>query len=149
MINPPDLGDAERVARVVDAAERAGDAGDRDLHVRLLWLAISRAWWTDPGPAARRILVDAARRLGDSGHRDPRVLAIYACADPVGHAPDALPRLQAVAATRTLDTESERHLGPAALVLGAFDIAAGLLASAAAGARTEGRLGHLPRMLVL
>jgi hypothetical protein len=69
MIDPPDLGDAERAARVVDVAERAGDAGDRDLHVRLLWLAISRAWWTDPGPAARRILVDAARRLGGPDHR--------------------------------------------------------------------------------
>ena len=149
MINPPDLGDAERVARVVDAAEQAGDAGERDLHVRLLWLAISRAWWTDPGPAARRILVDAARRLGGAGDRDPRVLAIYACADPVGHAAEALPRLQAVAATRSLDAESVRHLGPAALVLGAFDVAAGFLASAAEGARTEGRLGHLPRMLVL
>ena len=149
MINPPDLGDAERVARVVDAAERAGDAGDRDLHVRLLWLAISRAWWTDPGPAARRILVGAARRLGGAGHRDPRVLAIYACADPVGHAAEALPRLRAVAASRSLDTESVRHLGPAALVLGAFDVAVDLLASAADGARAEGRLGHLPRMLVL
>ena len=149
MINPPDLGDAERVARVVDAAERAGDAGDRDLHVRLLWLAVSRAWWTDPGPDARRILVDAALRLGGADHPDPRVLAIYTCADPVGHATEALPRLQAVAATRTLDTESVRHLGPAALVLGAFDLASGLLASAAGGARTEGRLGHLPRMLVL
>jgi ATP/maltotriose-dependent transcriptional regulator MalT len=40
-------------------------------------------------------------------------------------------------------------LGPAALVLGAFDIASGLLASAVEGARMEGRLGHLPRMLVL
>jgi DNA-binding CsgD family transcriptional regulator len=149
MIHPPDLGDATRVARVVDAAERAGAAGDRDLHIRLLWLAVSRAWWTDPGPAARRILVDAARRLDGAGHRNPRVLAIYACADPVGHAADALPRLHTVAADRTLDTESQRHLGPAALVLGAFDLAADLLASAADGARTEGRLGHLPRMLVL
>src|ERR1700688_3400639 len=98
MMNPADLGDAERVARVVDAADRAGDAGDRDLHVRLLWLAISRAWWTDPGPAARRILVDAACRLGGPDHRDPRVLAIYTCADPIGHATEALPRLQALAA---------------------------------------------------
>jgi DNA-binding CsgD family transcriptional regulator len=149
MINPPDLGDAERVARVVDAAERAGTAGDRDLHVRLLWLAVSRAWWTDPGPDARRILVDAALRLGGADHPDPRVLAIYTCADPVGHATEALPRLQAVAATRAPDAESVRHLGPAALVLGAFDLASGLLASAADGARMEGRLGHLPRMLVL
>ena len=148
MINPPDLGDAGRVARVVDAAERAGGAGDRDLHVRLLWLAASRAWWTDPGPAARRILVDAARRLGGPGHPDPRVLATYACADPVAHAAEALPALQAMA-TRTLDAESVRHLGPTALVLGAFDIAVGLLASAADGARAEGRLGQLPRMLVL
>jgi DNA-binding CsgD family transcriptional regulator len=149
MTNPPDLGDAERVARVVDAAERAGAAGDHDLHVRLLWLATSRAWWTDPGPAARSILVDAARRLGGASHRDSRVLAIYACADPVGHAAEVLPRVLAMATTRTLDTESERHLGPAALMLGAFDVAAGLLASAAEGARTEGRLGHLPRMLML
>ena len=149
MINPPHLGHAERVAWVVDAAERAGDAGDRDLHVRLLWLAISRAWWTDPGADARSILVDAARRLGGPEDQDPRVLAIYACADPIGHAAESLPRLQAVADTRTLDTESVRHLGPAALVLGAFDIAVGLLASAADGARREGRLGHLPRMLVL
>ena len=49
----------------------------------------------------------------------------------------------------TPDTESARHLGPAALMLGAFDIAAGLLASAVDGAREEGRLGHLPRLLVL
>ena len=149
MINPPDLSDAERVAQVVDAAEGAGDAGDRDLHIRLLWLAVSRAWWTDPGPAARRILVGAARRLGGPGHRDARVLAIYACADPVGHTAEILPRLQAAAAARTLDTESSWHLGPAALVLGAFDVAAGLLASAVRGARTEGRLGQLPRLLVI
>ena len=149
MINPPDLGDADRVARVVDAAEQAGAAGDRELHIRLLWLAISRAWWTDPGAAARRILVDAAGRLGGPGHSDPRVFAIYTCADPVGHAAEALPRLQVLAATRTLDNESVRQLGPAALTLGAFDIAARFLASAAEGARTEGRLGQLPRMLVL
>jgi DNA-binding CsgD family transcriptional regulator/tetratricopeptide (TPR) repeat protein len=149
MISPPNLGDEARIARVVDAAERAGAAGDRDLHINLLWLAVSRAWWSDPGPAARRILVDAARRLGGPDHPDPRVLAIYTCADPPRHAGDVLPRLQSLAATRTLDAESARHLGPAALVLGAFDVAVDLLASAAAGARTEGRLGQLPRLLVL
>jgi hypothetical protein len=149
MINPPDLGDEARIARVVDAAQRAGDAGDRDLHISLLWLAVSRAWWTDPGPVARRILVDAARRLGGADHPDPRVLAVYTCADPPRDAADLLPRLQAHAATRTLNTESVRMLGPAALVLGAFDIAVGFLASAADGARTEGRLGQMPRMLVL
>ena len=104
------------------------------------------------GPRSGRlvsILVDAARRLGGPEDPDLRVLAIYACADPVGHAAEVLPRLQAVTATRKLDPESVRQLGPTALVLGAFDIAVGLLGSAAEGARTEGRLGQLPRMLVL
>ena len=75
------------------------------------WLAASRAWWTDPGPAARRILVDAARRLGGAGHPDPRVLATYACADPVNHAADALPQLRAMA-TRTLDASRRGTWGP-------------------------------------
>jgi DNA-binding CsgD family transcriptional regulator len=149
MMSPPDLGDEARIARVVDAAERAGDAGDRELHISLLWLAVSRAWWTDPGPAARRILVDAASRLGGADHPDPRVLAIYTCADPPRHAADVLPRLQDIATARTFDGDSARQLGPAALVLGALDIAEGFLASAADGARTGGRLGQLPRMLVL
>ena len=100
--------------------------------------------WRPPGPGgrirdrpARRILVDAARRLGGAGHPDPRVLATYACADPVNHAADALPQLRAMA-TRTLDAESVRHLGPTALVLGAFDIAVGLLGAAADGRAPRG-----------
>jgi hypothetical protein len=101
MINPPGLGDAERVAGVVDAAERAGDAGDCDLHVRLLRLAVSRAWWTDPGPAARRILVDAARRLGGSDHRDARVLAIYRPASGAGVATRGARSPARLAVTRT------------------------------------------------
>ncbi len=42
-----------------------------------------------------------------------------------------------------------RLLGSAALVLGAFDLAAGFPAAAAAGLRAQGRLGHLARVLVL
>ena len=35
------------------------------------------------------------------------------------------------------------------MAVGAFDIATAFLAEAVEGLRTEGRLGHLPRMLVL
>jgi DNA-binding CsgD family transcriptional regulator len=149
LVSPTQLRDVERVTRIVDAAERAGAAGDRDLHTGLLWRAVSRAWWTDPGPDARRVLVDAARRLGDAGDADSRVIAIDAYADPVGHAADVLPRLEAVAARRTFDTESARHLGPAALVVGAFVLGMTFLTAAVDGLRGEGRLGHLPRMLTL
>jgi hypothetical protein len=110
--------------------------------IRLLWLAISRAWWTDPGPAPRRILVDAARRVGGATDRDPRVLAIYACADPVGHAAEVLPRLQAVA-SRAASTPSPYATWGQRRSSSAFDIAVGFLAFAAK-ARAEGRLGQLP-----
>ena len=56
------------------------------------------------------MLVDAARRLGGPGDPDPRVLAIYAYADPIHHVTETVPRLQAAAAPRVPDTELARHL---------------------------------------
>jgi DNA-binding CsgD family transcriptional regulator len=147
MTDPRPL-DATRAAALIAAADRAGEAGDRDLHIDLLWLVALRAWWADPGPAVRQSLVEGARRLGDAGANDPRVFAIYAYADPVGHAPEVLARLRAEASDRP-DTEAARHLGPAALVVGAFDIGMTFLAEAVEGLRAEGRVGHLTRMLVL
>jgi DNA-binding CsgD family transcriptional regulator len=143
------LGDAARFTELIAAAEQAGQSGDRDLHVDLLWLVASRAWWVDPGAEARRVLVEAADRLGDADADDPRVFAIHAYADPYGHAPGVLRRLRAAAAERSHDTEAARHFGPAALVVGAFDLGADFLATAVDGLRLEGRLGHLPRMLTL
>jgi AAA ATPase-like protein len=81
---PRPLGDVGRFRSLIAAAERAGAAGDRDLHIDLLWLVASRAWWVDPGPEARQSLIDAARRLGDANTADPRVFAIHAYADPWG-----------------------------------------------------------------
>jgi DNA-binding CsgD family transcriptional regulator len=143
------LGDPARFTELIAAAEQAGESRDRDLHVDLLWLVASRAWWVDPGAEARRILVQAADRLGDADADDPRVFAIHAYADPFGHAPGVLRRLRAAAAERSHDTEAARHFGPAALVVGAFDLGADFLATAVDGLRLEGRLGHLPRMLTL
>jgi DNA-binding CsgD family transcriptional regulator len=131
------------------AAERAGTAGDRDLQIDLLWLVASRSWWVDPGPAARRALIDAARRLGDAASEDPRVFAVYAYADPLGHAPGVLERLGEAVREGRIETASARFFGPAALVVGAFDLGTDLLAAAIDGLRTEGRLGPLPRLLTL
>ncbi len=84
------LGDAGRIPALVAAAERAGAAGDHELHVDLLWLVASRTWWVDPGAETRQVLIDAAGRLGDASAKDPRVFAIHAYADPLGHAADVL-----------------------------------------------------------
>ncbi|HUO72394.1 MAG TPA: AAA family ATPase [Solirubrobacteraceae bacterium] len=143
------LGDIGRFMSLIAAAERAGAAGDHDLHVDLLWLVASRAWWVDPGPEARQALIEASRRLGGANAEDPRVFAIHAYADPVGHAAGVLARLSRAAAQERLDTDAARFFGPAALVVGAFDLGNNFLGAAVDGLRTEGRLGHLPRLLTL
>jgi DNA-binding CsgD family transcriptional regulator len=143
------LGDIGRFTSLIAAAERAGAAGDDDLRVDLLWLVASRAWWADPGAAARQILIDASRRLGGVDAKDPRVFAIHAYADPAGHAVGVLARLRREAAGERPDTDALRFFGPAALVVGAFDLGSDFLGAAVDGLRTEGRLGHLPRLLTL
>lgn len=143
------LGDLGRFTSLIGAAERAGAAGDHDLHVDLLWLVASRAWWVDPGPDARQILIDASSRLGGADAEDPRVFAIHAYADPVGHAAGVLARLSREAAEERPDTDAARFFGPAALVVGAFDFGRDFLGAAVDGLRIEGRLGHLPRLLTL
>jgi len=141
--------DADRFRSLIAAAEQAGAAGDHDLHVDLLWLVASRAWWVDPGPEVRRALIDASSRLGDADAEDPRVFAVHAYADPLGHAAEVLARLESVAGDKRLDSDAARFFGPAALVVGAFDLGTDFLAAAVDGLRTEGRLGHLPRLLTL
>ena len=143
------LGDASRAAALIATAEQAGQAGDRDLQLDLTWLVASRAWLVDPAPMARRVLIEAADRLGDPESADLRILAIQAYADPFGKAPAILRRLRAAAADVHRDTDAARFLGPAAVAVGAFDIAATFLGEAVEGLRTQGRLGHLPRMLTL
>jgi DNA-binding CsgD family transcriptional regulator len=141
--------DAGKLASLIGAAEEAGAAGDYDLHVELLWLVALRAWLVDPGPEVRTMLIDASRRLGDANADDLRVFAIYAYADPLGHAREVLERLTRAAKEERIDTEAARFFGPAALVVGAFDLGTDFLAAAVEGLRREGRLAHLPRLLTL
>ena len=143
------LGGVDRFTSLIAAAEQAGTAGDHDLHVDLLWLVASRAWWADPGPEARRILIQASHRLGGVDAADPRVFAVHAYADPLGHAAGVLARLSTEAQGARLDTDAARFFGPAALVVGAFDVGNDFLKAAVDGLRSEGRLGHLPRLLTL
>ena len=60
-----------------------------------------------------------------------------------------LARLKRAAAAERLDADAARFFGPAALVVGAFDLGNDFLAAAVDGLRTEGRLGPLPLLLVL
>jgi DNA-binding CsgD family transcriptional regulator len=143
------LADPDRVNALLRAAEHAGESRDCDLQLDLLWLLASRAWWVDPPTATRQALVKATRDLGDPRSAEPRVLAIQAYADPFGTELAVLDRVRAAAASLNQDTDAARFFGPAAVVVGAFDVALTLLGTAVEGLRTEGRLGHLPRLLLL
>src|SRR4051794_11087241 len=149
MIDPRPLDSDDRTRALIDAAAHAGQAGDRDLHIDLVWLVTVRATWTDPGPAIRRLVSHAAARLGDAHADDPRIVAIHAYADPLGHASDVVARLRETTASESYSPDEARHLGSAAFIVGAFDLALPLLRTAADGLREEGRLGHLPRGLML
>jgi len=148
-VDPRPLSNTARATALISAAESAGGVGDRDLHIDLLWVVAVRAWWTDPGRAVRKLLVEASRRLGDADAPDPRVFAIHAYADSLGHAPAVVARLRALAAEGCRDTDAARYFSEAALVVGAFDLAMTFLDTAVEGLRAEGRLGHLPRTLAL
>ncbi|MEO8095479.1 MAG: AAA family ATPase, partial [Pseudolysinimonas sp.] len=149
VVDPRPLSNTARAAALIDAAESAGRVGDRDLHIDLLWVVAVRAWWTDPGSAVRRLLVEASDRLGGADAADPRVFAIHAYADSLGHTPAVVARLRAVAAEGCRDTDAARYFSEAALVVGAFDLAMTFLDVAVQGLRAEGRLGQLPRTLAL
>lgn len=141
--------DGELFNSLIRAAEQAGAAGDHDLHADLLWLVAQRAWWVDPGAEVRQALVRAAHRLGDPAAEDPRVVAIHAYADPFGESASVLRRLEGAVRGAQRDPDAARFFGPAALVVGAFDIGNDFLAAAVDGLREQGRLGLLPRLLML
>ena len=100
-----------------------------------------------PRPAARQSLIEAASRLGYPD--DLRVLAIQAYADPFGHAPAVLARVQRAATEGESDKDALLYLGPAAVAVGAFDVGNTLLAAATRGLRADGRLGHLAYVLAI
>ena len=149
MVDPRPLEHDDRSPELLAAAEQGGSAGDRELHIDLLWLVAVRAMWTDPGPVVRSQLVDAAARLGDAFTDDPRIVAIHAYVDPLRHAPEVVARLRDAAALGSRDPEPARHFAAAAFIVGAFDLAVPFLRTAVDGLRAEGRLGHLPRALML
>ena len=141
-------GDAAQARALVTVAGQAAADGDVDLALKLLYGASLRCWWADPGEAVRDQVVNAAERLNvDPG--DPRLLVVLAFAAPIGRGAAVIDRLPHLTPAVRADAATLRLAGNAAMAVGAFEEAAGLLAAAAAGLRAQGRLGLLARALVL
>ncbi|MFI5713809.1 AAA family ATPase [Kribbella sp. NPDC051620] len=122
--------------------------GDLDLAMRILWGAGMRCFWAEPGAEARQHLLDVADSLPLDEH-DPRLIAILAYVAPIERGKAVAAGLMELAGQTGGDPEVERFLGSAALQIGAFELSARFSASAAAGLRTQGRLGLLARALAV
>jgi DNA-binding NarL/FixJ family response regulator len=141
-------GDAGQARALVTVARQAAADGDVDLALKLLYGASLRCWWADPGQAVRDEVVTAAERL-NVDQSDPRLLVVLAFAAPIGRGAVVIDRLAHLGPAARSDPATLRLAGNAAMAVGAFEEAAGLLGAAAAGLREQGRLGLLARALVL
>lgn len=146
MADPRIQNDPVRLHGLIDLAERANADGDRDAALNLLWLAAQRSWWRVPGHEERARIVEVAESLA-SADDNPQVLAIIAYGASIERAGFVIDRLARWQSED--DPVIAQLLGTAAVVVGAFDVAAGFLATSAAGLRTQGRLGHLARVLMI
>ena len=141
------IADRTRVAELIAIAERAGAAGDRELHHNLLWIAAARTWWASPAPDIRELIVAAADRAGPPSAADPRLVSIHAYADAWGNAETVVACLRDAADQGVTGAERAGYLASAATTTGAFYDGLTFCAIAIESARAQGRLGGLPRLL--
>jgi len=147
MLDPRPL-DTPNVRLLVEAAGLAAEEGDRDLALDLLWLVASRCWWSFLGEEQRLAGLAAAEALGTL-EEDERVLAIVAYLAPLERGEALIAALSRASRSIEADEQGRGLLATAAFATGAFDLADTFLAATAARLRSQGRLGHLPRLLAL
>jgi DNA-binding CsgD family transcriptional regulator len=141
-------GDPAQARSLAAIADQAAAEGDNDLALKLLNRAALRCWWSDLGEPAQNDVLAAAERL-DVDASDPRLLAVLAFAAPISRGSAVIDRLSTLAPASVVESGAARLLGTAATAVGAFEPAAGLLATSVAGLRVQGRLGLLARALTL
>ncbi|MFD0310052.1 ATP-binding protein [Streptomyces sp. NPDC127119] len=122
-------------------AEEVASGGDTGLALRILWTAARRNFWLESGEDAARYVADLALRLPFDN--EPQVLAILAYTAPMTQGAHVIARLRHWAAHPSGDATADRFLGTAAVLVGAFDLAAGFSAASLSGLRAQGRLFQL------
>jgi len=142
-------GDQGQMRSLVDAAEVAGEAGNSDLALHLLFGAALRCWRSDLGEAARDRVAVAVERL-PVPETHPRRVAALAMTGPVRWGPVVSERLAVIGASADEPSADEAYLaGMAARAIGDHDAAARFLESATTKLRAQGRLGALVQVLVM
>ncbi|MEV6604011.1 AAA family ATPase [Kutzneria sp. NPDC051319] len=139
-------GDVSGPGDLADLAIGVLEDGKTDLAMQILWGAAMRCFWAEPGQDDRRRLIRAADLMPLDRH-DPRLVAINAYVTPFERSQSVLTELTTLAGQLNRDALVDRFLGSAAMLIGAFDLAARFSAGAQPGFRTQGRLAFLARAL--
>jgi DNA-binding CsgD family transcriptional regulator len=128
---------AHRVEALVGMAERSVRCRDHELAGNLLLSAALHAFWVDAGPEERERIAHVTDDLAGHVDDDKRLL-VLAFGAPLERGQEVL---------ELLGRCSREAAGPAACVVGAFDIAKPLLDAAIDDLRTQGYDGALSRRL--
>ncbi|MGW5499022.1 AAA family ATPase [Streptomyces olivaceoviridis] len=135
------------VATLTALAEDAAADGDGALALRILWTAAPHCVWRDGDHRAARRMAALAARLEPAD--EPLALAVLACAAPVEHGAHVLARLRHWAAQPSGDAVTDQTLGTAAVLAGAFELAASFSSAALNGLRAQGRFGPLAEAMTV
>ena len=138
--------EAPNIRAVIDAAERIGGE-DIDFAMTLLQQAAARSWWMDMGAELWTRLLQVADRLV-ANPDDPRVLYIRSAARD--RPADVVERVRRrLESPDTLEPDSARTLGTAAMWAGDLDAASQLFAACVGVHRDQGRIALIARGQVL
>ncbi|MEU3568912.1 AAA family ATPase [Kitasatospora sp. NPDC036755] len=137
-----------RIHLLVTTAERAAEAGDPELALKLLRVAAWRCWWADPGRELRERVVTAAEQL-PVPELHPDLVCTLAGAAPLEASATVIDRLRRLEREGGYDVVAAATLGNAAIMVNGFDHVTGFARHAADGLRRQGRRGPLTKTLVL
>ena len=141
---PGAAGDPLRVRALADLAIELIGAGHTDLAFRLVMAAAVRVWSADPGQPARHHVIAVMERLPVAPD-DPRLLSAGGFVDPARYG-DLIARRIATLGPGQLDAASS-ELAMSIHLVGADEAIAAVQRAVVDGARLEGRLAALPRLL--
>jgi DNA-binding CsgD family transcriptional regulator len=138
---------ATRVRAFAELANEMAAEGGPALLLRSLVPVAIGCWWGNPTQQTRDLVVGAAERLR-ADPDDPSLLAVLACADPLGRGKVVIERIARIAPDATRDPAELHLIGTAATAVWAFDLSWRFLTGAVHGLRAQGRLGLLAQALV-
>jgi len=143
-LSPGSPGDPVRVRALADLAVEMIHAGDIDLAFRLVMAAAIRVWSADPQSQLREYVIAAMERLPVAAD-DPRLLSVGGFVDPARYG-DLIARRIAAMRPGQLDPASA-ELAMSIHLVGAEEPVTAVQRAVVDGARAEGKLAALPRLL--